>query len=98
MKYIKNIFVVIISAITFLSASLSASSVPQSFQPLKKVQEPVFELFNKSTHTITITLFMNNRFIHKADIDRQQKFKFNIDINQSIQIGVYDPRTKVSAG
>jgi len=65
---------------------------------LKKIQGPGFEIFNKATNPITVTLFVNDKFMRTRDVAHQGKFEENIDVNQPIQIGIYNKVTKISTG
>ncbi len=101
MKNTKNIFFSILAITLFLISQSSLASeqlAKKSSALVKKMQGPGFEVFNKSANTITITIFMNEKFLRYADIAPQQGFSLDIDVNQPIQLGVYDPKTKVSTG
>jgi hypothetical protein len=101
MKSVKNIF---LSIATITLAVISQSSIAsqqlaqKSSDLVKKLQGPGFEVFNKSANTITVTIFINEKFLRYADIAPQQGFALDIDLNQPMQLGVYDPRTKISTG
>ena len=41
---------------------------------------------------------MNDKFIRTADIAPNQKFLQDIDVSQPIQLGIYDPKVKISTG
>lgn len=95
MKTIKNIFVSIVSAIVLL---ISQSSVAGTAGLLKQMQGPGFEVFNKSTNPITITIFMDGKFLKYANIGSNQKFVQDIDVKQPMQLGIYTQTTKISTG
>ena len=65
---------------------------------LKKIQGPGFELFNKASNTITVTIFINDKFAETRDVAPQGKLTKTIDLNQPIQIGIYNKVTKITTG
>ncbi|HLW72779.1 MAG TPA: hypothetical protein VKR54_01905 [Candidatus Babeliales bacterium] len=95
MKNIKNMLLSIVSLVAFFG---SQSTVAGTSGLLKSMQGPGLEIYNKSTNAITVTIFMNGTFTQKADISPNQKFAKDIDTKQSLQIGIYDPKTTISTG
>jgi|SRR5438445_6223504 len=93
MKNIKNTLLSIISVIAFLS---SQSAVAGTSGLLKSIQGPGFEIYNKATSPITITIFINGNFTQSADISPNGKFLKDIDVKQPMQLGIYNQVTKIS--
>ncbi|HLJ31836.1 MAG TPA: hypothetical protein VKU36_05330 [Candidatus Babeliales bacterium] len=95
MKNIKNM---LLTSITILCSFTTHISQAGTSALLKKVQGPGFELFNKAPNTITVTVFIDNKFSETRDVAPQGKLLKNIDVNQPIQIGIYNQVTKISTG
>lgn len=95
MKITKNIFVSIVSVVVLMFSQVSFAGTAEL---LKKIQGPGFEVFNKASNPITITIFMDGAFLRYADIGSNQKFLLNIDVNKPMQLGIYNQKTKISTG
>jgi hypothetical protein len=74
----------------------SQSAVADASELLKKMQGPGFEVYNKASNAITITIFINGQFVQTADIGPNGKFLKDIDVKQPMQLGIYDQVTKIS--
>lgn len=93
MKNIKHILISIISIVAFASFQ---STVAGTTELLKSIQGPGFEVYNKATNPITITIFIDGTFTQSADINAGGKFVKDVDVSKPMQIGIYDKITKVS--
>jgi hypothetical protein len=95
MKNSKNILIILTTALCSFTTQISHTGTSAL---LKKVQGPGFELFNKAPNDITVTVFIDNKFSETRNVAPQGKFLKTIDVNQPIQVGIYDQVTKVSTG
>ena len=93
MKNMKNIFVAIVSAISFLS-----------IQSAKASQGPGFEFYNKDTDyfnisTITIALVFNKdpKTAIITDIAPNKKFSKTINLNDEILLCVFKKQTPITS-
>ena len=100
MKNIKNMLLSIVSIAAFAtSQSIIASSAPTGTSGLlKSIQGPGFEMYNKATNPITITIFIDGAFDRFADINANGKFVKDIDTKKPMQVGIYDKVTKIATG
>jgi len=93
MKNTKNMLLSITSMIVIFG---SQSAVAGTSGLLKSIQGPGFEVYNKATGPITITIFMDGKFSQTADISPNGKFLKDIDTKAPMQLGIYNQVTKIS--
>lgn len=100
MKNIKNMFAIVATITLFLTSQSSMASskefATKSGGLLKQMQGPGFELFNKASNTITITIFIDGVFTKLFNIQPQGKAQLTVDVKKPIQLGIYNQETKIS--
>jgi hypothetical protein len=100
MKHMKIMLLSIISMIIASTSSLinaSLSDLGKGTSGLvgqaRKGGGLGFELYNKSLNTITLTIFINDKFLRWINIEPSKKHEQNIDLDIPVSIGIYDPAT-----
>jgi hypothetical protein len=86
MKIMKNLFITIVSIISFFNAHAGTSGL------LKSIQGPGFELYNKAPQTISIALIINGKFTTK-NIGAGEKFSQQVDLKDTIRLGIFNKQT-----
>lgn len=95
MNNIKNILLSLVSITAFASSQVTVAGASGL---LKSMQGPGFEVYNKASNPITITIFIDGAFERYADINAGGKFLKDIDVKKPMQIGIYNKVTKISTG